>query len=385
MGAKPSVTQVDLTGRVALVTGGNTGIGYETSKALALMGAHVIIACRSEQRATEALRRMREEVARESPAKQINVEYMQLDLGSFESTKKFVTDFKNKGLPLHILINNAGIMAVPFGKTADGYEMHFQVNHLSHFLMTLELLPLVTETAVSGDGRIVLVSSLWHNQGTFDPANMNGEVSYGRVKFYGNSKLYNVMMAYALQRQLGGTNITVSSLHPGVVDTELTRGTQDLKLIRPFVNAMKAIAFRTPQHGAFSSLNCAVNPALNTQQAFYYSEDGAPVQPTEIARNEAHQEQLWELSVNAVRSYLSPEILERYGQARQQAGQVAATSPLSQEAVPVAMEGEVPRIMEVQSKEGGESPQMAEGSTAAAQIRDSGNDVPSMEAGKIAV
>eukprot|EP00731_Ephydatia_muelleri_P016736 Em0009g1160a len=384
MGAKPSVTQVDLTGRVALVTGGNTGIGYETSKALALMGAHVIIACRSEQRATEALHRMREEVTRESPAKQINVEYMQLDLGSFESTKKFVSDFKGKGLRLHILINNAGIMAVPFGKTADGYEMHFQVNHLSHFLMTLELLPLITETAsVSGDGRIVLVSSLWHNQGTFDPANMNGEVSYGRVKFYGNSKLYNVMMAYALQRRLGGANITVSSLHPGAVDTELTRGSQDLKLLMPFVNAVKAIAFRTPLHGAFSSLNCAVNPALNTQQAFYYSEDGAPIQPTEIARNEAYQEQLWELSINAVRSYLSPETLERYGQARQQGGLVAA-SLLSQEAVPVTIGVEGPQITEAQSKDSGASPHLTEGSTVA-QTKDSENDVPSTEAGKIAV
>lgn len=371
MGAKVSVPQVDLAGKVAVVTGGNTGIGYETSKTLALMGAHVVIACRSEQRAAEALSRMREEVAREFPTKQVDVECMQLDLGSFESAKKFATDFKAKGLPLHILINNAGIMAVPFGKTTDGYEMHFQVNHLSHFLMTLELLPLIVETAsASRDGRIVLVSSLAHKSGTFDPANMNGEVSYSRFKFYGNSKLYNVMTMYALQRRLAGTSITVSSLHPGIVDTELTRGVEDMIPIKSLLNVVKATAFKTPQRGAFSSLNCAVNPVLNSQQAFYYNEDGVATQPTEIARNEAFQEQLWELSINAVRNCLSAEPLEQYGQVPHPVGQLSA-SPQSQEEAVVPKEPDNP-----QTTVDGASAQM----TKEDKTKDLVNDSPTTEA-----
>ena len=146
-----------------------------------------------------------------------NIEFMKLDLSSFRSTKEFVISFKEKQLPLHILINNAALCSVPFGnlfctivllqclfylsplstlraaKTEDGFESQFQVNHLSHFLLTLELLPIILDTAEScNDCRIVLVSSIAHRTGVFDPQNMNGEVSYGRIQFYWNSKLYNV-------------------------------------------------------------------------------------------------------------------------------------------------------------------------------------------------
>ena len=140
---------------------------------------------------------------------QHNIEFMKLDLSSFNSTKEFVVSFKEKGLPLHILINNAGTIGSsafckPFlfiintflclAKTDDGFESMFQINHLSHFLLTLELLPIMLDTAEScKDCRIVIVSSTAHKSGVFDPRNLNGEVSFARLKFYSNSKLYNVM------------------------------------------------------------------------------------------------------------------------------------------------------------------------------------------------
>ena len=315
MGGQISVPQTDLSGRVAVVTGANTGIGYETAKALAKMGAHTIIACRTEARATEAIQRMRTEVEAESPGKQVDIEYMTLDLSSLQATKQFATTFKERHLPLHILVNNAGIAFVPFAKTVDGYEMQYQVNYLGHFLLTLELLPVVVETARSqGDVRIVNVSSAAHGWGTLDPNNMNGEVSYSRTAFYGNSKLYNIMVSYALQRRLNGAGVTVSSLHPGTVGTEVGRGLSDIKLLS-WTWSAASYFIKTPERGAFSSVNCAANPSLNSQRAFYYDSDGNRVEPSNRARDETLQEQLWEISVNAIRTYLSPEILERYGEA----------------------------------------------------------------------
>eukprot|EP00731_Ephydatia_muelleri_P030505 Em0022g19a len=212
MGGQNSVPQTDLSGRVAVITSANTGIGYETAKALAKMGAHTIIACRTESRATEAIQRMRTEMEVESPGKQLNVEYMSLDLASLQATKEFAAAFKERHLPLHILVNNAGIAFVPFGR-------------------------------------------------------------------------------------LIGTGVTVSSVHPGVVGTEGNRGFSDLTLLSWIWSAMSYFS-KSPERGAFSSINCASNPSLNSHQAFYYDSDGQQIEPSYIAR-----------------AHLSPEVLERYGEA----------------------------------------------------------------------
>ncbi|KAL5459921.1 hypothetical protein EMCRGX_G033313 [Ephydatia muelleri] len=323
MGGQMSVPLTDLSGRVAIVTGGNTGIGYETAKALAKMGAHTIIACRTESKATEAIQRMRTEVEVESPGKQLNVEYMSLDLASLQATREFAAAFKERHLPLHILVNNAGIAFVPFAKTADGYEMQYQVNYLGHFLLTLELLPVIMETARShGDVRIVNVSSAAHKWGTLNPSNMNGEASYSRWSFYGNSKLYIIMSSYALQRRLIGAGVTVSSVHPGSVGTEVGRGISDSKLLSWTWFALSHFN-KSPERGAFSSINCAANPSLNSRQAFYYDSGGNQVEPSNMARDESLQEQLWEISVNILRTYLSPEVLERYEEANRGSTQSA--------------------------------------------------------------
>eukprot|EP00731_Ephydatia_muelleri_P030503 Em0022g17a len=201
--------------------------------------------------------------------------------------------------------------------------MHYQVNHLGPFLLTLELLSVILETAHShGDVRIVNVSSAAHKFGTLDPSNMNGEVSYSRWSFYGNSKLYNIMSSYALQRRLIGTGVTVSSVHPGTVSTEVSRGLSDVTLLSWTWSAASYFS-KSPERGAYSSINCAANPSLNFHQAFYYDSDGNQVAPSNMARDESLQEQLWEISVNALRTYLSPEVLERYGEANRGSTQSA--------------------------------------------------------------
>jgi NAD(P)-dependent dehydrogenase (short-subunit alcohol dehydrogenase family) len=223
-----------MRGKVVVVTGGNTGIGYATAKALALLGAHVIIACRSEQRAVAAIHQMKEETGGGSPG--LLVEYMHLDLASLDSVRKFSETLHDRNQALDALINNAGISWAHYGLTEDGFEQHYQVNHLGHFLLTLELVPLLLATAGrTEDCRVVFVASRRHAQGVFDLSNVNGDTSYSRYAFYNNSKLYNVMTAHALQRRLKESGITVSSLHPGLVYHPRLQNTDrahDLKLSR---------------------------------------------------------------------------------------------------------------------------------------------------------
>ncbi|KAL5478200.1 hypothetical protein EMCRGX_G025096 [Ephydatia muelleri] len=292
MGADLSYPVVDLTGKVAIVTGGNTGIGYETAKALATMGAHTIVACRSAERATEALTRMQDEVRQEFPDKQLNVEWMILNLASFESTKQFVIAFKARNLQLHILINNAAIALLQERTlTADGYEQQFQAS---------------VPASIAG---IAIYQHVLYID--WNPDNLNGELSYGPLKFYNNSKLYNILTSYALQRRLPNMGITVSSLHPGVVDTDLN---QHSKFFHLFALAVKHTGIaRTPRDGAATTINCAVNPQLNSQQAHYYS-DCHVTQSSDLSRDEAIQEQLWRKSVAIVKDYLSPDVLARYGE-----------------------------------------------------------------------
>eukprot|EP00057_Strongylocentrotus_purpuratus_P001728 XP_001201124.2 PREDICTED: dehydrogenase/reductase SDR family member on chromosome X [Strongylocentrotus purpuratus] len=202
MGSQPSLPEVNLVDKTIVVTGANTGIGYETAKALAQAGAKVIVACRSESKATEAIERMKKEHVEEKtdPKKQkvqikaddLNVEFMALDLGSLESTMTFVEAYKSKGLPLHVLVCNAGIMFGPEELTSDGYEPHFQINYLSHFLLILHLLPVLKS---SGPGaRIVSVSSSLYSFANWNASDLQCLKNNDRGKRYSNSKCYQVLI-----------------------------------------------------------------------------------------------------------------------------------------------------------------------------------------------
>ena len=208
-------SRVKLNGKTVIITGANTGIGKETAVDLAKRKARVIMACRSADRGERAV----EDVKRLSGNDK--VEYRHLDLASLASVRQFAEEILQEETPIDILINNAGIMRCPYWRTEDGFEMQFGVNHLGHFLLTNLLLERLKQAPVA---RIVNVSSKGYKRAegiNFD--DINSEHHYTPAKAYYQSKLANVLFTKSLAERLEGTQVTVNSLHPGVIWTELGR------------------------------------------------------------------------------------------------------------------------------------------------------------------
>jgi len=270
-----------------IVTGANCGIGLETAVQLAKAGAVVVLACRDVARGQDAERQVRALSGSQT------ARFIQLDLASFASIRQFAVDYKafNAG-PLHVLINNAGLSACPFQKTADGIEMQLGVNHFGHFLLTSLLLDQLRAGAPS---RVVVVASESHRRvpaGGIKWDGYNDEESYGRLEAYGQSKLANVYFARELHRRYNGQGITAVSLHPGsLIATDIARNA-------PYGlgNAVwlygKMFAKSIPQ-GAATTVYCAVAP--NVPGARYYR-DCQLAEETPLARNDANAQRLWELS-----------------------------------------------------------------------------------------
>ena len=202
-------------GKTVFVTGANTGIGYDTARVLALRGARVLLGCRSEERAKEAIDKI---TAIKSDAQ---VCWVPLNLTSLESIKA-AADIVNQEARLDALVNNAGVMMPPKQETDDGFELQFGVNHLGHFALTGHLLQ---KLKVQNGARIVNVSSLAHRNGKIDFDDIHAEHNYSRMARYGMSKLANVLFTYELQRRLEAANSPAISVacHPGGSATELGR------------------------------------------------------------------------------------------------------------------------------------------------------------------
>jgi NAD(P)-dependent dehydrogenase (short-subunit alcohol dehydrogenase family) len=207
----------DQKGRVAIVTGSSSGIGYETARVLAEKNATVIIAVRNQQKGNAAL----EKIKAIHPHADLRV--MELDLASLESVRNFAKKFTDLHSRLDLLINNAGVMMPPYSKTADGFELQFGTNHLGHFALTGLLFDLIQNTPGS---RIVNVSSSAHQYGELNFADLNWENRpYKKMKAYGDSKIANIYFTYELQRKLerNGSDTLVTAAHPGWTATELQR------------------------------------------------------------------------------------------------------------------------------------------------------------------
>ncbi|XP_026147615.1 retinol dehydrogenase 12, like isoform X1 [Mastacembelus armatus] len=272
-----------LDGKTVVITGANTGIGKETAIDLAKRGAKVIIACRDMEKAEAAVKDVIESSGNE------NVLCMKLDLADSRSIKEFA-DAINKGEPkLNILINNAGVMVCPYGKTADGFEMQIGVNHLGHFLLTHLLIDLIKRSAPA---RIINVSSMAHSWGSINLEDINSENGYDKNKAYAQSKLANILFTSSLAKRLEGTGVTAYSLHPGVVQTDLWRhlnGPQQffMKIISPFT--------KNSVQGAQTTIYCAVEPSLEKESGGYYS-DCAPANCSAAGKDNDLAQKLWELS-----------------------------------------------------------------------------------------
>ena len=207
-------SQARLDGKTVIITGANTGIGLETAMDLAKRNARVILACRSVERGEKAAVEVRKRSGND------NVVFRQLDLASRDSVRKFVDKILEEEPRIDILINNAGVLCLSRTLTQDGFEMQFGVNHLGHFLLTNLLLDRIKEAP---SARIVNVSSITHFIGNIDFDNLNCERSFSRLGAYGTSKLANILFTRSLAKRLKRTNVTVNSLHPGTITTELSR------------------------------------------------------------------------------------------------------------------------------------------------------------------
>lgn len=275
----------DLVGRVALVTGANTGIGRVTARELARRGAQVFIACRSAQRADAALEEIR--AAGRAEGHHAGVELLELDLGDFGSVRRCAQGFLSRGLPLHLLINNAGL-AGAHGLTGAGFEVAFGVNHLGHFLLTRLLLPCLERAAPA---RVVTVASRAHYRArSVDWAALRQPTrSATGLPEYSVSKLANVLFSAELGRRLAGRGVSTYALHPGVVASDVWR-----EVPRP-LRALIKLAMISTEQGAATSLHCATSPAAGLETGLYY--DRCRVRtPSALARDDALAAELWRRS-----------------------------------------------------------------------------------------
>ncbi|SMG52529.1 NAD(P)-dependent dehydrogenase, short-chain alcohol dehydrogenase family [Marivirga sericea] len=279
-------------GRIFIVTGANTGLGYENSLTLAKKGAKVIMACRSMEKAKAAKETLKNEVAN------ADVEVMEIDLSSLDSVRNFAKAYQSKYDRLDVLINNAGVMMPPYTKTEDGLELQFEANFLGHFLLTGLLLDKLLKTP---DSRVVSLSSIAHKNGKINFDDLQSEKKYSASDAYGQSKLACLMFAYELQRRLekAGHKQTISTAaHPGIATTELARHMPKLVYVilkytvAPFLT-------HAPKEGAKPTILAAIGKA---EGGDYFGPTGfnefkgkpGKVSSTDLSKDEDIAKRLWE-------------------------------------------------------------------------------------------
>jgi NAD(P)-dependent dehydrogenase (short-subunit alcohol dehydrogenase family) len=285
-----------VSGKTAVVTGANSGLGYQTARQLASHGAHVVMACRDPERGKQALERLRADV----PA--ADVELRSLDLADLSSVQAFAEGLEG---PVHLLINNAGVMALPPRVTVDGFEMQFGTNHLGHFALTGRLLPVLTATP---GARVVTVSSEMHRIGRINFADLQSERRYQKWHAYGQSKLANLLFAGELGRRAAKAGLDLRSLaaHPGYATTNLqTTGPKmgGNKLAERFVGLGNKLFGQSDENGALPILYAATEPSAQSGEyigpdgPFHMRGSGAkPGKPMKKALDEATAARLWDVS-----------------------------------------------------------------------------------------
>jgi retinol dehydrogenase 12 len=278
-------SSVSLAGRVALITGANTGIGLVTARELCGMGAKVFIACRSATTGQVAI----DSIRQSHPAAQ--VELLSLDLGDFDSVRHCSEAFLRRQIPLHLLINNAGL-AGGKGLTKSGFELAFGTNHLGHFLLTTQLLDRIKASAtLAAPARIVTVSSRAHYRArSIDWASLQKPTATATgFSEYGVSKLANALFSAELARRLAGTHVHTYALHPGMVASDVWRSVP--WPIRPLIKRWMI----TTEEGALTTLHCATSPAVAHESGLYYDQCKVKT-PSALVRDAALAAELWRRS-----------------------------------------------------------------------------------------
>ncbi len=294
--------------KVVVVTGANSGLGMETTRALAAKGAHVVMACRSAEKAEPAMAALKEQLPRAS------LEFMPLDLASLASIAAFAESFANAYTRLDVLCNNAGVMALPYRKTADGFEMQIGTNHLGHFALTGRLLKLLNATERA---RVVTVSSMFHAQGKIRFDDINWTQGYKKWPAYGQSKLANLLFAFELQRRLekSGSEVLSVAAHPGYAATNLQAVgpvMENSGFLQTLMDVSNKLLAQPAEMGALPSIYACSSG--DVAGGAYYGPDGFkemrghPVQVgcSKRARSEADASRLWALSQDLTKvRYLS--------------------------------------------------------------------------------
>ncbi|XP_068612438.1 dehydrogenase/reductase SDR family member on chromosome X [Brachionichthys hirsutus] len=281
-------------GRVAIVTGATRGIGFETAKHLASLGMHVVLAGNEREEGSAAVGKIEEEGVKGK------AEFVFLDLTSLKSVRRFVQKFRDRGLPLHVLVNNAGTMMVSERQTEDGFEYHFALNYLGHFLLTSLLLDTLTKSGRRGrSSRIVNMSSATHYAGVLDMDDLNRRKCYSSHGAYSQSKLALVLFAYYMQEQLmaGGCPVTVNAVDPGMVDTALYDNLWSLA--QAMKKPVAKILFRTPAEGASVAIYAAVASEMEGVGACYLY-NGERKESAKDSYDSELQAKLWKKSCELV-------------------------------------------------------------------------------------
>lgn len=280
-------------GRIAIVTGANVGLGFETAKALAAKGFEVVIAARNLQKAEKAIAT----IEMVHPGAKLKI--IPLDLSWLASVREFAREFSEKYAQLDLLINNAGIMMPPYSLTKDGFESQFGTNYLGHFLLTGLLLPTMKEVKNS---RVVSLSSMAHKPGVIQFNDLNFSKNYNKMKAYSQSKLACLMFGYELQRKLEKANLPTLSVaaHPGVSSTNLGRS------MSPVLRYFFPKIGQPVEAGALPILMAALDNSAKGGE--YYGPDGflemrgnpTVVGSTSLSKNKEVAEKLWEVSEKLV-------------------------------------------------------------------------------------
>jgi NAD(P)-dependent dehydrogenase (short-subunit alcohol dehydrogenase family) len=282
---------LDLTGKTALITGCNSGLGYETMRVLSLRGATVIGAARTREKATTACAGMTGEAYP-----------VVCELSDLESVAACGKTVQELGMPIDMLIANAGIMALPELEQVNGIEKQFFVNHIGHFVLTNYLLD---QVIAAPQGRIVIVSSSGHSfapDAGIEFDNLSGERDYDAWKMYGISKLANGLFCLGLTERLSGTNATANSIHPGIINTNLGRHFPWWQRIA--ANLIGWTFMKSTEAGAATETYVATAPALAGYSGYYFA-DCNPVMPDPRMLNVAQAEQLWTVSEEIAAGYRS--------------------------------------------------------------------------------
>lgn len=291
--AEEVLAGLDLTGRTALITGATSGIGLETARVLALRGAHVLVAGRTLDKAREASAGIR---GRATP--------LECELEDFDGVAECAARVNQLGVPLDMLICNAGIMAPPKLEQVRGLEKQFVVNHLGHFLLVNRLLDAVRAAPA---GRVVMVSSSahkWAPPGGIAFNNLTGEKGYDPRVFYGQSKLANALVARGLSTRLAGTAATANAAHPGLIITNIIRYIPKWQqLLAPLVGPLFRSRIKTTAQGAATICYVAAHPDVAGVSGRYFA-DCAVATPAAVMEDDQLAARLWAESESLLRSWL---------------------------------------------------------------------------------